>query len=47
MSLLVLNSITAAVLNTITAAYISITYQSAATTTTCTFQNGVIEVIKT
>lgn len=35
-----------ATLNTTTANYIEVTYKSAATTTTSTFQNGIVEIIK-
>jgi trimeric autotransporter adhesin len=35
-----------ATLNTTTANYISLTYKSAATTTTSTFQNGIVEIVK-
>jgi hypothetical protein len=35
-----------ATLNTTTANYIEVTYKSAATTTTSTFQNGIVEIVK-
>jgi len=35
-----------ATLNTTTANYIELTYKSAAATTTCTFQNGMVEIVK-
>lgn len=35
-----------ATLNTTTANYMELTYKSAAATTTCTFQNGIVEIIK-
>jgi hypothetical protein len=39
-------ALTAAAIDTTVDSYLSVTYQAAATTTTCTFQNGIIEVVK-